>query len=418
MNRLRGCSIVFTAFVFLSSAIAHHSAKAGPVALGPASDFNIFVFGDDTQGNSDTEGRVAVGGNANFAIGWTIGNQAAGNTTNLIVGGNLFNENNTVKGNVLVNGSVTWQTPTIQGSLSVNGGANFNGGGGQINGPVNVVGTYAAPGYFPANQSPPTVTPLPFSFASVKTSLQNESTYLSTLTPNGSIAIGSGLTLTGPGQSSGFYVFDVTGAQLAAAAGFGLSITAPGGSTVVVNVDGTSDSFQGLAVMLNGVDNPHVLYNFSQATSLTLNHIGVEGTILAPNANVNFAGGQINGSLIAQSVTGQGESHLHLFTGTLPVNPVPEPSTIVLAACGLAALVGTRTYRSPHDEVGSQLRLAETYLKHSRRVTHRVTRLFCWHVSFGRNTALAALQSDGWSYVPRVPLVGATCRPEYNRDRR
>ena len=34
--------------------------------LGIANDFNIFVFGDHTQSNVDSEGRVAVGGNATY----------------------------------------------------------------------------------------------------------------------------------------------------------------------------------------------------------------------------------------------------------------------------------------------------------------------------------------------------------------
>ncbi|HVU86142.1 MAG TPA: choice-of-anchor A family protein [Pirellulales bacterium] len=324
-------------------------ALAGPLALGPAGDFNIFVFGDDTQGNSDTEGRVAVGGNAFFSgSGWTIGSAISSSTTNLIVGGSLSNQFNTVTGSVLVNGNVTWPGPSIHGSLFVNGNANFGNSGGQINGTVDVVGTYTKPANgFPPNQSPPTVTPLPFNFAAVKTSLQGESTYLASLTPNGTTTVNFGaLALTATGPTNSFYVFDVTGAQMAAAASHGLSITAPSGSTVVVNVDGTSDSMTSMGISLNGVDNQHVLYNFSQATSLTVNQIGIEGTILAPNANVNFAGGQINGSLIAQSVTGQGESHNHLFIGNLPTNPIPEPSTFVLAACGLAAFAGTRAYRA------------------------------------------------------------------------
>ncbi|HEY4311311.1 MAG TPA: choice-of-anchor A family protein [Pirellulales bacterium] len=347
MNRSRGnFGLSAGLSVLLCAALGVMPAFAGPVALGPAGDFNIFVFGDDTQGNSDTEGRVAVGGNAFFsASGWTIGTQASGSTTNLIVGGSLSNQFNTVRGNVLVNGNVSWTGPTIQGSLAVNGNASFGNSGGQINGPVDVFGTYSAPNYFPSNQNPATVTPLPFNFASVKTQLQNESNYLASLTPNGTTAINFqavSLTATGP---QGLYVFDVTGAQLAAAANHGLSISAPSGSTVVVNVDGTADSFQSMGISLAGVDNQHVLYNFSQATSLTVNQIGIEGTILAPNAAVNFAGGQINGSLIAQSVTGQGESHLHLFVGNLPVNPIPEPSTFVLAACGLAAFAGIKAYR-------------------------------------------------------------------------
>jgi choice-of-anchor A domain-containing protein len=341
-------TLVASSFLILSLAMGTQLALAGPLALGPAADFNIFVFGDDTQGNSDTEGRVAVGGNAYFsASGWTIGTQASGSTTNLIVGGNLSNTYNTVHGNVLVNGNVAWTGPTIQGSLAVNGNANFGNSGGQINGPVDVVGTYTAPNYFPANQHPATVTPLPFNFASVKTSLQGESNYLAGITPNGNTAVSFGaLVLTASGPTNSFYVFDVTGAQMTAAAGHGLSITVPTGSTVVVNVDGTSDSMTSMGISLNGVDNQHVLYNFSQATSLTVNQIGIEGTILAPNAAVNFINGQINGSLIAQSIAGQGESHQHLFIGNLPTNPIPEPSTFVLAACGLAAFAGARAYRA------------------------------------------------------------------------
>ena len=229
--------------------------------------------------------------------------------------------------------------PSIHGSLAVNGNANFGNSGGQIDGTVDVVGTYTRPANgFPPNQSPPTVTPLPFNFASVKTSLQGESNYLASLAPNGTTTFNyRAAPQWARGVTSGFYIFDVTGAQLAAATHFGLTITAPSGSTVLVNVDGTNDSFFSMGITLNGVDNQHVLYNFSQATNLLVDQIGVEGTILAPNANVNFAGGQINGSIIAQSITGQGESHLHLFTGNLPTNPIPEPSTFVLAACGLAA---------------------------------------------------------------------------------
>ena len=81
--------------------------------------------------------------------------------------------------------------------------------------------------YFPANQSPPSVTPLPFSFAGVKTSVQGESNYLSTLTPNGTTTFNFGLLPSASGPQNGLYVFDVTGAQLAAAAGFGLTITVP-----------------------------------------------------------------------------------------------------------------------------------------------------------------------------------------------
>jgi choice-of-anchor A domain-containing protein len=338
--------VVFSLAPLVCGAVGALPVHAGFVGLGPAADFNVFVFGDDTQSNTDSEGRIAVGGNANFG-GYTVASSSPSSTDNLIVGGNFSNNGNTVHGGLLVNGNVTWSTPSLTGRLAVNGSATFTSGG-SIAGPVNVVVAYSAPGYFPANANPPSVTPLPFSFSDVKTYLNGESNYLASLTPNGTTAVtNSEVHLTASG-APGSYIFDVHGSDLANAAGHGLFITAPAGSTVIVNVDGTADSFQSMGISLSGVDNQRVLYNFSQATTLGINTIGIEGTILAPSAAINFQGGQINGTLIGQSVLGQGEAHLHLFQGTLPSQPIPEPSTIVLAMCGAAALVATRyarTYR-------------------------------------------------------------------------
>ena len=131
-----------------------------------------------------------------------------------------------------------------------------------------------------------------------------------------------------------------SGADLNTANGF--TLTVPSGSTAVINVYvRLTDSIKNMAMTLNGTDPQHVLYNFSQATSLLLSGISVEGSVLAPLASVNFAGGQFNGTLIANNLTGPGELHQDLFAGTLPVNPTPEPSSLVLAgiaAMGLAAV--------------------------------------------------------------------------------
>lgn len=337
MRALMG-ALVWGSFLALNVA----PVAASFVNLGPAGDFNLFVFGNNTQFNSDVEGPLAVGGNVDFTTkgtSFTVASKSPGNQVNLVVGGNFKNQWNSLTGGMLVNGNVDWMGPTISGSTSVNGNANFYNSGGSIGLSVNVVGTYTAPNYFPQNAGSPVVTPLPFDFGDVQSYLQSESSYLSSLTPNGITKIVSHevhLTASGP---AGLYVFNVLGSDMSAAAHHSLNITAPAGSTVVVNVDGTVNNFESMGIFLTGVDRQHVLYNFHQATSLLVDAISVEGTILAPYASVNFNNGQINGTLIANHLTGGGESHLHLFQGSLP-SPVPEPSTLVLGACGGLLAVG------------------------------------------------------------------------------
>ena len=65
---------------------------------------------------------------------------------------------------------------------------------------------------------------------------------------------------------------------------------------MLVNVDGTSDSMQNFGISVNGTTREKVLFNFSQATSLSISGIAVQGSILAPRAAVNFGNGTVNGT--------------------------------------------------------------------------------------------------------------------------
>jgi len=91
-----------------------------------------------------------------------------------------------------------------------------------------------------------------------------------------------------------------------------------------------------------------VLYNFYQATSLTINSISIEESVLAPYANIDFAGGDINGTMIGNEINGSGKSHNYLFDGNLP-NAVPEPSSVVMmltaGALGVIPLARRRLRR-------------------------------------------------------------------------
>ena len=324
MNRSISRALSLAIFgLFSVTALIPSLTLASFVNLGPAGDFNVFIFNDNTQSGSDAEGRVAVGGNALFGQ-FSIASSMGAGTDNLIVGGNMTNSDNTLKGGLLVNGNVTWNNPTITGRVAINGNANFPGFGGQIGTPVTVGGTYSAPNYYPV----PTVgtTPLPFVFSDVADYLTDLSDFLAAQPINGSTTFNSNnIILTG--GDAAFNNFYLTTAQLTA--GTGVTINAPAGSTVVVNIDGSAATFANQGIFLNGVDKQHVLYNFSNASTLGMSGIGVLGSLLAPRADVNFGYGNIDGTLIANNITGPGESHHFLFQGNLPPI-VPEPSTAVL----------------------------------------------------------------------------------------
>ena len=93
-----------------------------------------------------------------------------------------------------------------------------------------------------------------------------------------------------------------------------ITINAPAGSTVLVNALGTSISSAGFSLQ-GGVRADHVLLNFPGYTSLTLKNIGLQGTILAPAADVSFYSGNISGQVIAGSFVGSGTINHQPFTG-------------------------------------------------------------------------------------------------------
>ncbi|HVU34701.1 MAG TPA: choice-of-anchor A family protein [Opitutaceae bacterium] len=292
-------------------------AQATPVNLSEAGSFNLLTWGNASLLNSDAEGTVAIGGNATFnqySVG-TKANQALPTDASLVVGGNL------------------------------------TAGNGQVyNGSIYVGGTYSGPGYS-LNSAAGSVTQaglglgVPFDFAGARTALTAKSeSYGAEASTGTSLLQWSTLTLTG--SNTDLNVFNISAADLAAASTLTIDVAA--NSHVLINISGSSATFSN-----KGIDGTfaatNTLFNFYQATSLNMSGIGVEGSILAPHADVSFLSGQMNGQLIANSFSGAswgvGELHNYPFNNQPPTSSVPDAGsslTLVLTALGMIALFARR----------------------------------------------------------------------------
>ncbi|TVQ58808.1 MAG: choice-of-anchor A family protein [Phycisphaerales bacterium] len=263
--------------------------------------FNALIFGSVHYQNTDFEGRLAAGGSVflqNMAIGSKLAN-SSGARDDLIVGGSLQ----------WVNGQV------FSGNIRYAGAAALTG-----------VGLPGGSAY---------QAPAPFDFNAARAQAEQSSALWSGLTITGSTTVTPWNAITLSGAASGLNVFHLSGAALAKAVS--LSIAAPTGSTVLINVDGSSASMKNFGFFLSGVEDRDILFNFYEADTLNMSSVGVKGSVFAPFADVIFNNGSMDGSLVASSLTGTGEFHHRQFRGDLPQIPAPGAvATLALAGLALA----------------------------------------------------------------------------------
>lgn len=142
-------------------------------------------------------------------------------------------------------------------------------------------------------------------------------------------------TLTG--TSTGINVFTIDGSRYSDL--YALTFAGPG-TGAIVNISGTS--FSNFANINFGSLSPdQVVFNFFEATDLSMNGMNVAGSILAPNARVQLYGGSVAGSVIADSFTSNGTRiGGNAFSGFNPQQtaPVPEPATWALMIGGFALI--------------------------------------------------------------------------------
>lgn len=295
------------AFAVLVSLIVTMPAAAG--TLGIAGDYNAFIFNNLSSAGGDTEGRLAVGNNftaSSYGVGVTLTN-SQGARNDLVVGNNM----NAIGGWQVFNGNAVWGN-VLTGAPTTPNGATFQG--------------------------------TPINFAAAQAELQAKSAYWATLPATGT-SVFQFSTITLNGSNPGLNVFQVNANDWQVSSDKQINI--PVGSTAIINIVGTSISFQG-GLAINGdssQSNPAengVIFNFPNATSLNPSNIAILGSVLAPYANLTITGGSINGVGIALNALQQngGEFHNHPFTGNVPDVPaVPEPASVALMLFGLATFV-------------------------------------------------------------------------------
>jgi choice-of-anchor A domain-containing protein len=318
-------------------------ASASTLSLGAASGYNAFVLGNFTESNTDSQGAIAVGGNfapagnGTFTIASSHGGDGAG-IYDLVVAGNFTDNNGTLGGgSAFVGGNMTWTDPTLPHNAYVNGNFSNPSGGGSVGGTVYYGGTYAS-GDTLSNSKLASPQADPVNFLGAQTNLNSVSATLASETANGMVTSAYN-TYTLTGTSNSLNVFDLTGASYSNST---INITAPGGSTVIINVAGTSDSFSGGSINLNGVTANDVIWNFSSATTISVGSIAFNGTLLAPGASFTGTYGQLNGQLIVDNAAGTTELHDVLFDGALPSSSAPEPGTWVLLVAGFGLIAIAR----------------------------------------------------------------------------
>jgi choice-of-anchor A domain-containing protein len=284
----------------LTPAVAHADSAAS---------YNLFVLGDMNVKSSDVEGRVAAGGNVKLDS-YSVGALAPANTVNLVVGGNL--------------------------TAGVNGGGSTHG--------LTIVGGTATYHNWSSAGLQPHGTPLPVDFGAEAIRLDALTDTIAGFADTGVVGtVPWGGQFTVDATAAGQNVFDITGAQLASSNTFTIDLH-NSGQTVIIDVSGTADHFSG-GLSIVGGDASQVLWNFSDATTLSFANIGMLGSVLAPKADYQGGWGVLTGQLIVKDFTDKlGSTQInngHDFRGNLldaPPPGVPEPSAWPLMILGFGAI--------------------------------------------------------------------------------
>ena len=135
----------------------------------------------------------------------------------------------------------------------------------------------------------------------------------------------------------------------------------PVGATVFINVNGVTDQFSNANIPISGTTADKVLFNFYQATSLTLSGIDFNASLLAPTATLFGSGGHTDGNVMVAGISVNNGFEYHdtaLFDGNSPVLPVvisttANPITVSLGNTTPPILTDSATLTGGYSPTGT-----------------------------------------------------------------
>ncbi len=228
--------------------------------------YNVFVTGDYTAGYSDAEGKIASGGDVSLAH-YSVALHDVGGWA------------------VVADGTVTTQDTAIHGSVAAGGQVRLNNSGLYSDDDASITRRHL------------------IDWDAAGSGITRASQLLAQHELTGATRTsGNSVLLTGYRED--LNLFEVSGTTISSADR--LDIDVPPGAAVVINVTGGAIHFGDFAVFPESIDSSTILFNAAEATEVRIEAFAFTGSLLAPNAAVDFDNGQFNGVLLAGALVGDG----------------------------------------------------------------------------------------------------------------
>ncbi|WP_185235657.1 choice-of-anchor A family protein [Teredinibacter franksiae] len=291
----------FRALVMAATVFAGTQAAAMPL-----SEYNLIVL-NDFDGTVHVQGKTLIGGDMTAPDSVLSADAELLFSNSVSVGGNIYGHNIQVQnGNVVYGGD-----NTDESNISVHNGTIYQ--------------------------------DLSLSIAAVESELESYSAGYAGLSANGFVAgdmNGRRFTYTG---TESVAVFDIDASLFQNSYGFGFDLGSA--ETAIINVTGNAATIHGGMNFLGNIGElyDNILWNFHEATSITLNNKFV-GSVLATQADVTNNGFDFDGALAARNYNTNATNELHSFNFQPPATEVPEPASgvLMLMSLGLLALARNR----------------------------------------------------------------------------